>query len=122
MWQDYMARRPMEVETFLGSPIRLSQEMGMRLPRIETLYAILHNVNVVNQARPKGPDAAARPPPGSGSPTNGASPLPRLSTQSNGRPPDAQWRAQWQRHAETPPAHLVADGPAPMACGARPRP
>src|SRR3954464_9746156 len=41
MWQDYTARRPMEVETYLGSPIRLSQETGVPTPRIETLYAIL---------------------------------------------------------------------------------
>jgi len=82
MWQDYIARRPMEVETFLGSPIRIAQETGVKLPRIETLYAVLHNLNITNQARPKG-DPVPRPP---GSPGTGASPLPRMSTQSNGRP------------------------------------
>ena len=83
MWQDYIARRPMEVETFLGSPIRLAQQTGVKLPRIETLYAVLHNLNTVNQSRPKG-DPMVRPAPGS--PTNAPSPLPRLSSQPNGRP------------------------------------
>jgi ketopantoate reductase len=84
MWQDYVARRPMEVETFLGSPIRLAQETEAKLPRIETLYAVLHNLNAVNQTRPKG-DALGRPAPGS--PTGAPSPMPpRMSVQSNGRP------------------------------------
>lgn len=51
MYQDYAAKRPMEVETYLGSPIKLAQGVGMRVPRIETLYAILHNLNIVNQQR-----------------------------------------------------------------------
>ncbi|KAI1163492.1 ketopantoate reductase PanE/ApbA-domain-containing protein [Nemania serpens] len=53
MWQDYVAKRPMEVETFLGSPIKLAEKLGLRLPRIETLYAIFHNLNIVNQSRPR---------------------------------------------------------------------
>ncbi|KAK4548320.1 hypothetical protein LTR36_010190 [Oleoguttula mirabilis] len=55
MYQDFTARRPMEVETYLGSPIKLAQEAGVQVPRIETLYALLHNVNVVNQQRPQQP-------------------------------------------------------------------
>ncbi|KAK5129073.1 hypothetical protein LTR85_000406 [Meristemomyces frigidus] len=53
MYQDFAARRPMEVETYLGSPIKLAQEAGVQVPRVETLYALLHNVNVVNQQRPQ---------------------------------------------------------------------
>lgn len=83
MWQDYIARRPMEVETYLGSPIRLSQETGVRLPRIETLYAVLHNLNVTNRQKPK--IEAAAPPP-TGSPNPGAPPLPRMSSQGPMRP------------------------------------
>jgi hypothetical protein len=82
MWQDYVARRPMEVETYLGSPIRLAQESGLKVPRIETLYAILHNLNITNRSRPK-MDAAIPGPPGS--PTF-ASPVPRGSTQGPPRP------------------------------------
>jgi len=51
MYQDFAAKRPMEVETYLGSPIKLAQSVGIRVPRIETLYAILHNLNIVNQQR-----------------------------------------------------------------------
>ncbi|KAL1883400.1 hypothetical protein VTK73DRAFT_8967 [Phialemonium thermophilum] len=83
MWQDYVARRPMEVETYLGSPIRLSQETGVRLPRIETLYAILHNLNITNRQKPR-TEAAVPPPPGS--PNNASSPLPRNSAQGPMRP------------------------------------
>ncbi|KAM0458110.1 hypothetical protein ACHAO4_002836 [Trichoderma viride] len=78
MWQDYVARRPMEVETYLGSPIKLARDAGVSVPRIETLYAILHNLNIVNRNRPK--DAAP------GSPNN-ASPLPpRGPSQAGFRP------------------------------------
>jgi hypothetical protein len=51
MYQDFTAGRPMEVETYLGSPIKLAQSVGLKAPRIETLYAILHNLNLVNQQR-----------------------------------------------------------------------
>lgn len=53
MYQDFQARRPMEVETFLGSPIKLAQESDVRVPRIETMYALMHHANIVNQNRPR---------------------------------------------------------------------
>jgi len=81
MWQDYIARRPMEVETYLGSPIKLAQSSGIKLPRIETLYAIFHNLNIVNQTRPKEAPAGYGPP-APGSPT-GQAPMPRMA---NGGP------------------------------------
>lgn len=74
MWQDYVARRPMEVETYLGSPIRLAQEVGVPVPRIETLYALLHNTNIANRNRPKTDGLAPPLQPGSPSATP---PLPR---------------------------------------------
>ena len=52
MYQDFAAKRPMEVETYLGSPIKLAQETGIRVPRIETMYALLHHCNIVNQTKP----------------------------------------------------------------------
>ncbi|KAL7621121.1 hypothetical protein AAE478_008435 [Parahypoxylon ruwenzoriense] len=82
MWQDFVARRPMEVETFLGSPIKLAQSSGIKLPRIETLYAILHNLNIANQSRPKELNGL---PAASGSPT-AASPMPRMSSGQPHRP------------------------------------
>ncbi|EED15388.1 2-dehydropantoate 2-reductase, putative [Talaromyces stipitatus ATCC 10500] len=60
MYQDFLARRPMEVETYLGSPVRLAMESNISLPRIETLYAMLHHVNIVNQTKPY----SESPPPG----------------------------------------------------------
>ncbi|KAM5366057.1 hypothetical protein ACJZ2D_010735 [Fusarium nematophilum] len=83
MWQDYIARRPMEVETYLGSPIKLARDCKVSVPRIETLYAILHNLNTVNRNRPKpgDPNANVMPP---SSPT--AAPLPRMPSQNSHRP------------------------------------
>lgn len=66
MYQDFMARRPMEVETYLGSPIKLATEAGIKIPRIETLYAMLHHVNTTNQNRqPQEPNSpvSVHPPP-----------------------------------------------------------
>ena len=83
MWQDFVARRPMEVETYLGSPIRLAQEAGVAVPRIESLYAILHNLNIVNQTRPK-IDPMARPP---SSPTGAGNMPPRMPGSSNSNRP-----------------------------------
>lgn len=62
MYQDFTARRPLEIETFLGAPIRLAQDAGVAVPRIETLYALLHNANTLNQNRPP-PTAAVSPGP-----------------------------------------------------------
>ncbi|WYZ39222.1 hypothetical protein EsH8_III_001136 [Colletotrichum jinshuiense] len=83
MWQDYIARRPMEVETYLGSPIKLAKEARVPVPRIETLYAILHNLNIVNRQKPPKPIDVTMAPPGS--PTSQA-PLPRISSSNGIRP------------------------------------
>lgn len=80
MYQDYTAKRPMEVETYLGSPIKLAQETGIRVPRIETLYALLHHCNVVNQQRPVAPPVSPHV-------ASGPPPPPRLSSAPPHRPP-----------------------------------
>ena len=92
MYQDFLARRPMEVETYLGSPIKLAIESGVRLPRIETAYAMLHHLNVVNQSRPRHADSpppqAVHPqrissvPPGQRPMTNGVRPHRTVSGMS----------------------------------------
>jgi len=85
MWQDYNARRPMEVETYLGSPIKLAKDVGVTVPRIETLYAILHNLNLVNRSRPKAD--VTEPPSGQpGSPSGAPTPVPRTSAQGMSMP------------------------------------
>jgi hypothetical protein len=81
MWQDYVARRPMEVETYFGSPLKLAQAAGLKLPRIQTLYAVFHHVNLLNQTRPKETNGVSTM---SGSPS-APGPGPRMS--SNGPPP-----------------------------------
>jgi hypothetical protein len=81
MYQDFAARRPMEVETYLGSPIKLAQGVGVKTPRIETLYTLLHHINTVNQQRPK------EIPMGSPMPGGGPPMQPRLSSAPPPRPP-----------------------------------
>ena len=79
MYQDFTAKRPMEVETYLGSPIKIAQSHGVRVPRIETLYTLLHHCNIINQTRPaptSSPNIGIGPPP-----------LPRQASASVPRPP-----------------------------------
>ncbi|KAJ5772388.1 Dehydrogenase multihelical [Penicillium odoratum] len=57
MFQDFQARRPMEVENFLGSPIKLATESNVALPRIEAMYAMLHHANILNQSKPRHGDS-----------------------------------------------------------------
>ena len=105
MYQDFLARRPMEIETFLGSPMKLAQEVGVQVPRIETLYALLHNVNTVNQTRP------AQQAPSSPVATQQAPPPqahPRAASMGGPRPPGFGGPGP------------IGRGPPPMANGMRP--
>ncbi|KAJ5342196.1 hypothetical protein N7541_011320 [Penicillium brevicompactum] len=78
MYQDFQARRPMEVETFLGSPVKLAIESNVRVPRVETMYALMHHANTVNQNKPR-----QESPPAS---VMGAQPPPRMSSAPSQRP------------------------------------
>ncbi len=78
MYQDFSAKRPMEVETYLGSPIKLAQEIGIKVPRIETVYALLHHCNIVNQQQ----KPVATP-----SPNTSAGPTPPPPRMSSNGPP-----------------------------------
>ncbi|KAI5296379.1 hypothetical protein KEM52_003243, partial [Ascosphaera acerosa] len=49
MYQDFLARRPMEIEMYLGSPIKFAQEENIQIPRIETVYTYIHHINTCNQ-------------------------------------------------------------------------
>lgn len=84
MYQDFVDKRPMEVETYLGSPIKLAKELGMSVPRVETLYALLHHKNTVNLKTPAAPAASPgnKPPPPRSS-SFAAGPRPMM----NGGPP-----------------------------------
>ncbi len=92
MYQDFMSRRPMEVETYLGVPVKLAKELDLHVPRLQTLYALLHHLNHVNQTRPPG----GAPPPGPGAypPRLSSGPPPRPMMNGHGprpgRPPSGQ--------------------------------
>jgi len=117
MYQDFAAKRPMEVETYLGSPIKLAQTAGVRVPRIETLYAVLHNLNIVNQQRK---DAVVA------SPTAGNPPPVRLSSAPPPRPmtngfngngmPRGRGRTPSMQSMQGPPPGMRR-GPPPMNGG-----
>jgi hypothetical protein len=63
MYQDFTARRPMEVETYLGAPLQMAKDVGIKVPRIQTLYALLHHVNSVAKDRPPPASPAVGQPP-----------------------------------------------------------
>ena len=105
MYQDFLGKRPMEVETYLGSPMKLAQEAGVPVPRIETLYALLHNANTINLTRPaqpapSSPVATQQPPP--------PQQQPRVSSTGGPRPPGFGGPGPTGR------------GPPPMSNGMRP--
>ncbi|KAF7513485.1 hypothetical protein GJ744_008779 [Endocarpon pusillum] len=82
MFQDFLARRPMEIETYLRTPLKFAEKAGILVPRLQTLYAILHQLNKNNQSRPPllSP-AAAQPPPR----VTSAPPPPRPPMNGQGR-------------------------------------
>ncbi|KAF2190520.1 ApbA-domain-containing protein [Zopfia rhizophila CBS 207.26] len=98
MYLDFEARRPMEIETYLGSPLKLAQENNVAVPRIETLYAMTHHINITNRNKP-----ASAPAP---SPSNGGPPPPRLSSAPLPRGPGGPM--------------MNGNGPGPMKGGPRP--
>lgn len=113
MHQDFMARRPLEIETFLGSPIKCAKALNIPTPHLNTLYPILSHLNQTNQSRPPLPSPTAsmggpqqsRPVPGRGPPPSqrpgpGPGMPPRGPPQGRGgldpamarRPPPSQQR------------------------------
>ena len=109
MYQDFIAKRPMEVETYLGSPVRLAQENGIKAPRIETLYALLHHCNITNQTRP----VSLPPMPNTAS---GLPPPPRLSSAPPVRGPvNGLANGHGSRGGRVPSAGpMMRRGPPPM--------
>lgn len=119
MYQDFMARRPMEVETYLGMPIKLAHAAGLRVPRIETLYALVHHVNLANQSKP----LPMPPHPGAGPypPRMSSGPFPRPMMNGHGprmsRPPQA---GQGQLPPPPPSGGMMRRGPPPGVNGRPP--
>lgn len=88
MYQDFTARRPMEVETYLGSPLELAKSAQIKVPRLETLYTLLRHINTVNKDRSPGvlpSPTTAYPPPRTMSLANGPPPR-QLNGSLNGGP------------------------------------
>jgi len=122
MYQDYLFKRPMEVETFLGSPIRMAKNCGVEVPRIETMYAMLHNKNAVNLASPREPPPPTSPtiqnPPPRSSSVAGSGPRPIANGgmpngMANGaRPPRGQ-------SFNGPPGTMRRGPPPPNGYGGR---
>lgn len=79
MYQDFTARRPMEVETYLGAPCQIAKEAGIAIPRLETLYTILRHVNITNKNRPA--QSVSPPAPDS------ATPVPAPAKMAPNQPP-----------------------------------
>jgi hypothetical protein len=82
MFQDFVARRPMEIETYLGTPLNFAREAKLPVPRLQALYAMLHHLNTTNQNRPPPPSPAMGMPPGR---VNSALPPPRPPINGQGR-------------------------------------
>ncbi|KAF8472652.1 ketopantoate reductase PanE/ApbA C terminal-domain-containing protein [Kalaharituber pfeilii] len=81
MYQDFINRRPIEIEVYLGSPIKIAQTVGAKAPHCETLYGVLHHMNQANHAKSPGssPPSTATPPPSRHMP-------PRHQVSIRGRP------------------------------------
>jgi ketopantoate reductase len=41
MLQDFNAHRPLEVESIVGSPVKIARKNGVRAPMLETVYALM---------------------------------------------------------------------------------
>lgn len=120
MYRDFERKAPMEVETFLGAPLKLAQEKKLAVPRVETLYAMLHHVNLTNRTRPVPAPVAApvngepqnRPPP----PRLSSAPLPRPGPggpMMNGGPPRAGPRGSRAPSLNGAPPPMMRRGPPP---------
>lgn len=82
MYQDFVAKRPMEIETYLGTPLRFARNAQIVVPRLQALYAILHHLNTTNQNRPPPQSPAMAPPAGR---VTSAPPPPRPPMNGQGR-------------------------------------
>ncbi|EMR11451.1 hypothetical protein PNEG_00469 [Pneumocystis murina B123] len=59
MYQDYIARRPMEIQVFLTNPLEIANKYNIIVPRLETIHALMHNLNNRNHLHRQSPSASA---------------------------------------------------------------
>jgi ketopantoate reductase len=60
MYQDFAARRPMEIETYLGAPLQMANNAGIKAPRIQTLYWATACSNQLRRTTPATPYERSR--------------------------------------------------------------
>jgi 2-dehydropantoate 2-reductase len=53
MLLDWEAGRPMEIEVILGNPVRIARAVGVEMPRLQSLYALLKSMQQVREAEQK---------------------------------------------------------------------
>ncbi|ORY62613.1 2-dehydropantoate 2-reductase [Pseudomassariella vexata] len=51
MLLDWEAGRPMELEVILGNPVRIARRLGVEMPRLQSLYALLRSMQRVREER-----------------------------------------------------------------------
>ncbi|KAG0128312.1 ketopantoate reductase PanE/ApbA-domain-containing protein [Tuber indicum] len=90
-YQDFVARRPMEIESYLGSPIKFAQLVGVRAGCCQSLYTMLHHIQTVAQSKPpvSPPASITQPAPRQmrGPPGPPPGQLPNGAMPNNRRPP-----------------------------------
>lgn len=106
MYHDYATRRPIEIEVYLGSPIKIAQMVGRKAPHCESLYVILHHMNQVNQAKAGNPSPPSTAVPGRGAP-------PRGNMGYRPRPPPSQGSRRGPPPTMNGQAHNGHPGQAP---------
>ncbi|KAI0129405.1 2-dehydropantoate 2-reductase [Xylariales sp. AK1849] len=50
MLLDWEAGRPMELEVILGNPVRIAKKLGVEMPRLQSLYALLRSMQAIREA------------------------------------------------------------------------
>jgi 2-dehydropantoate 2-reductase len=55
MWVDWERGSRMEIEVILGNPIRIAREQGLEMPRLQTMYALIKQAQVIRDERGKQP-------------------------------------------------------------------
>ncbi|KAG5520105.1 hypothetical protein PMAC_001181 [Pneumocystis sp. 'macacae'] len=59
MFQDYTARRPMEIQVFLANPLDIANKHNIDVPRLEIIYSLMHNLNNCKNIRKPSPSTSA---------------------------------------------------------------
>ncbi|KAK9369408.1 ketopantoate reductase PanE/ApbA C terminal-domain-containing protein [Lipomyces kononenkoae] len=118
MFQDYVAKRPMEIEVLLSNPLKMADAAGVKSPRLEMLYILLSRLNKLNQSRTSAPPTPSIPPPISRQPS-----IPPIAARRQPPPPSANGYANRRPVNQMAPPPPTANGyPKQNGYGHRPSP